>query len=388
MKNKIKSYQKAFGLKAAQGVEITPEILAKINVFALRELTAEEIFVRKYLMAHNAVDRDRERFPELLLDDFARTLPGKSLLSGHDRWTLPLGLFFDAASEEMSPDQFQSITSEEAKLPDGVKTVKVLFGWIYLLKSDFNTPIIENIDAGIYRHASIGFRASDLIAIKGPFEQILYWEYVAPGEALEGSIVWLGAQPGATAQKKHGGSDPGSHTTEHDDIEEPTEKGEKAPMKELMKLLARLFPGKLFTEDGLTDELKTAVEDHAKAHAAAEVEKAVKPLNEKIAELTPLAADGKAFRDDLVSKYVANKAKLGEVAETPEAQDKVKAVVAAYPMDFLRAEVDSLEKRVAEKFPAEQQLAGDERRDKSKDTGEGDWKKKNPLVPNEEKEAK
>jgi hypothetical protein len=153
-------------------------------------------------MAHNAVDRDKERFSEPLLDDFARTLPGKSLLNGHDRYTLPMGLFFDAFTEELTPEQFKALTGEEARLPEGVTMVKVLWGWVYMLKAEFNASTTANIDAGIYRHASIGFRATDITPVKGPYDNILYWEYVPPGEALEGSIVWLGAQPGATAQKR------------------------------------------------------------------------------------------------------------------------------------------------------------------------------------------
>jgi hypothetical protein len=33
-----------------------------------------------------------------------------------------------------------------------------------MLKAQFNEEMIANIDAGIYRHASIGFHASDLVA--------------------------------------------------------------------------------------------------------------------------------------------------------------------------------------------------------------------------------
>ncbi len=198
----MKNAKKTFDLKvAAQGAEVTPEILAKVNKFALRELTADEIFVRKYLMAHNAVDRDNERFSEALLDDFTKTFPGKSFMVSHDRTTLAKGLFFNSLTEEMTPDQFTALTGEKARLPNGRPIVKVVWGWIYMLKAQFNEELISNIDAGIYRHASIGFRANDIAPVKGQFDQILYWEYSPPGEALEGSIVWLGAQPGATAQK-------------------------------------------------------------------------------------------------------------------------------------------------------------------------------------------
>ena len=40
MKDKI--FHKSFGLTAAAGGEVTPEILAGINSFALKPLTAEE----------------------------------------------------------------------------------------------------------------------------------------------------------------------------------------------------------------------------------------------------------------------------------------------------------------------------------------------------------
>jgi hypothetical protein len=385
--NKADTQQKTFDLKAASGVEVTPDILAKINKYALRELTVEEIFVRKYLMAHNAVDRDNERFAEALLDDFARTMPGKSLLNGHDRYTLPLGLFFDAATEEMTPEQFTTITGEEARLPEGIQTVKVLYGWIYMLKSDFNTPMTANIDAGIYRHASIGFRASDLKPVKGQFDNILFWEYVPPGEALEGSIVWLGAQPGATAQKKHGGAEgPASHKQPHnEDIDQvdPPDKpeddiktqGGTKKMKTLIEKLKMLFPKRQFSEENVADEIKTLIDEKDADITAKEA---------RIVELSPLAADGKAYRDGLVTQYVAQKAKLGEVAETPEAQEKVKAVAAAYPIDFLKSEVEALEKRVAEKFPDKPQTKGDKRQDKSGDGESADWKKKNPIVPDDE----
>lgn len=172
--------------------------LEKINRFALMPLSPGEIFTARFLLAHNAIDRDNERFPEVLLDDFAKTLPGKSLLDGHNRQKLPLGLFFDAVTEVMKPEQFKALTNEAANLPDNIQTVKTLWGWVYMVRSEVMAEVIRNITAGIYRHVSIGFRASDIKSVKGQFDNILFWEYVSPGEALEGSIVWLGAQPGAT----------------------------------------------------------------------------------------------------------------------------------------------------------------------------------------------
>jgi hypothetical protein len=177
--------------------KIDSEQMRKINTYALKDLSPDDVYIRQFLLAHNAVDRDQERFSENLLEDFRRTLPGKSVLQSHLRQELPKGLFFDAATDKISPEGFKLLTGEEARLPENIQTVKVLFGWVYFLKSSFNDELISLIDGGIIRFVSIGFHASDLIEVENHHGDLLYREYVPPGEALEGSIVWLGAQPGA-----------------------------------------------------------------------------------------------------------------------------------------------------------------------------------------------
>jgi hypothetical protein len=382
---------KQLDIKAVAGVEVTPEILATINTFALTPLTAEKVYVRKFLLAHNCVDRDRERFPENLLDDFASTLPGKGFLVGHQRREPGKGLFFQASTADMTPEEFKALTGEDPRLGEGITTVKVVWAWMYMLNNQYNEETIVNIDAGIYRHVSIGFRASDLIAVKGPYDQILYWEYVAPGEALEGSLVWLGAQPGATAQKRAGESE--SEEPEEDNyIDKKPEGG--LIMKGLLKLLAKLFPGKSFSEEGLVDEIKEAFDemkqkakqalDEVKTALTAKTQE-LEASQAKVKELTPLATDGRAYRDGLISDYVAAKAKLGEVAETPEAQDAVKTVAAGYPIDFLKSEVKHLQTRVEEKFPDKSELGGGkEGEDARAEKGAPAGSKNNDLVPDED----
>ncbi len=353
-----KQFQKQFGVigsKSVSGAEITAAMLAKINRFALKELTGEEVYVRKCLLAHSAVDRDNERFPEPLLDNFAETLPGKSLLFGHDRRTyLPLGLFFDASTEVMSADQFKTLTGEDPRLPDGMTEVKVLWGWYYIVKTPSSEDMISNIEAGVYRHFSIGFAAADLRAVKkeinGP---VLYWEYVGPGEALEGSLVWLGAQPGATSQK-------GLKNQEHHTQEEQTMKG-------LIMLLAAM---------GVKALSDTATEEQV----AAGVKALIAEKDAQIKALEKDAEEGKAYRNDLVTQYVTAKAKLGEVTEKAEDQNQLKSVAAGYPLDFLKGEIKHLQARVDAKFPAEHQTKGsDGEEQRQKDASD------NPLIPKAEK---
>lgn len=377
-------HQKQLSIKAVSAVEVTPDVLATINKFSIAALTAEEIFVSKYLMAHNCVDRDRERFPDDLLVEFAATFPGKSFLIGHSRGGPGKGLFFQASTEDMTVEQFKALTGEDARLPDGTTTVRVLWTWQYMLNNQYNEETILNTKAGIYRHVSIGFKASDLIAVKGQFDQILYYEYVGPGEALEGSLVWLGAQPGATAQKAVGEDDDLPEDIGGDDINDGTKTkgGSEMDLKTFLALCKKIFKGKSFTEDSFEDDMKFALGEYV----AAEVKTATTPLEAKIAELTPLAAkaaelaplaeEGKAYRSSLCELYAGQKQKIGDIDDKPESLVKAKEIATGFSLEFLKAEIAVLGKRVEEKFPAGSELGGGDDAGEKRDQG---GKKKNAL---------
>ena len=389
-------FKKTFSVTSFKGAEIDDEQLAKINSYALVELKQEDVFARKMLLAHNAIDRDNERFPEDLLEDYAKTLPGKSALFGHRRPDPGEGLFFDAYTETMSPEEFKELTGEKATLPEEVTEVKVLWSWFYMMTIEENKKTIANIDGGIYRHVSIGFRAADIISVKkdqnGP---VLYWEYVGPGEALEGSLVWLGAQNGATIQKsvlineelekklkelddKKSQTDD-SITNKSIKHKSAKEKEDIEKMNELLKKLSAMC-GKAVTEETASEAVKAVLAGKDTEIETLKTEKS--DLETKNTDLKSLAEDGKAYRDELVSTYVTSKAKLGEVKETPEDQEVLKTVVETYPVAFLKSEVAHLEERVAKEFPEAGLKSGeiDDTRDDGKE-------KKNPLVP-ETKETK
>lgn len=351
----------ASGIKGAgAGVEITAEILGKINRYALTPLTSDEVYVRRKILAHNGVDRDRERFHEALLDDFATTLPGKSTLYAHDRGKfLPLGLYFDAITEEISLEQFKQLTGEDPRLPAGLAGVKVLWAWYYVIKTPEVESVLKNIEGGTYRHWSIGFCAKSLISVKGPYDETLYWEYQGPGEATEGSLVWLGAQQGATSQKdaKAGlGPDENEHQ-------------QRGKGMNLLKALLGALLGKSFgdtvTEEALVAEVKSVL---------AGKDAQIATLQTEAVGLKALADIGKAHMDAQAADYTRMKALLGECAESAEAAATMQGYAATMPPEVLFSEVKALQKRVNEKFPSEGQLEGDLRRDKS---GSED----NPLIP-------
>ncbi len=358
-----KSLSVSIGVKSAMfGAEITPEVIAKINSYALSDLSAEKVYVRKFLLAHNLVDRDRERFSEELLDDFAITLPGKSFLFAHDRHNyLPIGLFFDAETEEMSPEQFKALTNEEPRLPDNIVNVKVLWAWYYIIKEAGYDDTIKNLEGGTYRHASIGFSASDLAPVKGPYDQTLFWEYAAPGEATEGSLVWLGAQNGATSQKSF------KENHKHD--------GGTNNMKKLFASIGKIL-GKAFTE---TTPEETVI---------AEIESVISEKDAKISDLEKQITDSKglieiaeAHQKDLIDNYTRMRVCLEECEDTDEAKTAMGNMAKGMPYSFLKGEVDNLTKRMEKQFPDQGQLNGDTRRDKTADSGDGKDTEDNPLIP-------
>lgn len=357
----MKLGKKQLAIKAlGAGAEITAEQLAKINGYARVELSGDTVYVRKFLLAHNAIDRDRERFSEALLDDFARTLPGKGLLWGH-QWGPPgKGLFFDASTEEMTAEQFKALTDETPNLPEGINMVKVLWGWAYLLKIAENEGVIANLDGGVYRHVSIGFKAENYSHVTDQHGNIVFDEYQPKGEALEGSLVWLGAQPGATAQKALDIDDSPDNTSA------PTDKGGSTPMKWLKAIAAKLGKPEL-TEETAGDAIAAALD----------------AKDAKISELTTKAADGEAYRKGLVDDCLKFGRLLKEMPDDEEGAQKKAAFIGTWPIEEVKSLRDSLETRARTAFPSEFQIPGSDTaagQDGKTAPASDDTKKKYALV--------
>lgn len=188
------------GWRLAPGDLDGPEAaLTLINArFALQPVALEDVELRRMALANDALDRTHERFSVAFLERLAATLPGKPVLAHHDKSAWPLGRFFAAYL---------------ARDADG--TTWLMARW-YLLKTVENAALRRQIDAGIFAHVSIGFRGGELTCdlCGQPFwSDCPHWpgqEVVCDGasractmtwedprgtaEAVEGSLVWLGAQ--------------------------------------------------------------------------------------------------------------------------------------------------------------------------------------------------
>jgi len=190
--------------------KLTPSYsdLEIIQAFALagEPIDPDDLFIGRMSLANDQYDRSHERFPESYLLQFARTMPGKSVMTGHDYSRDPAGRIFKA---------------EVATHMAGGTLGKELVTSYYLLKSD---PLAAKVRAGIAKDVSIGFnpdlRLCDLCekdydgwmkgeddacphvagkAYEDALARVTYGGNVEKVEGLEGSFVWLGCQYGAQA---------------------------------------------------------------------------------------------------------------------------------------------------------------------------------------------
>lgn len=212
-----KQFESARTLKSVK--ELSESDWSKIKALMPNpdEFNKDDIQVFTMNLANNQVDRDGERFSEEVLNSFAKTLPEKSFLIGH-QWGPPgKGLFYDAA----------------IKTIDGVQWLQ---GKFYVLKK-YSESLIDHINAGIYKFVSIGFRAPAIKRIPADDDpsSTAYWEYRNKdddeAEALEGSLVWLGAQYNAQVIKS---LDPTLYKALKESIKKELENNEGKTMKNLV----------------------------------------------------------------------------------------------------------------------------------------------------------
>lgn len=203
-------WRKSFDVQIRK-VTPTAADLHAINTggMSVEPVTAEDIYCGTMALCNNQYDRSFERFPMEYLKRFADTMPGKSVMTGHDYRTLPVGRFYDSEIHKSAGDRLDLYTS------------------YYMMGDD---PLVPKIKAGIIKHVSIGFEPDKRICdidgkdydgwwyasddeeddvcyhIAGRSYKVDGKEVVATVtyggdeskvEGVEGSFVWLGCQHGA-----------------------------------------------------------------------------------------------------------------------------------------------------------------------------------------------
>lgn len=353
--------QKIYSIKGlSSGKELTDAQLIKINSYAVVPLTKDQVHYAQLLMAHNGIDRDRERFNEEGLEDFARTLPGKGFfVEGHPGgWTghggPGEGLFFDARVVQMSPAEFKAKTLEDIELPDGVLMVSCLMADAYVLVLDSNSDTRAKMNAGIIRFSSIGFKAP-YYSITDDHGNHIYGEYRSKGEALEGSLVWLGAQPGAGVMKSAGSPKTATGSVEEQPNHDKAKGDLPAMEKQLLILGTRL--GKTFTVDTLADSILALV---------GEKDASIKTLTDQVATLTPDAADGKAFRKGLIEDLIKASVLLGEMKSDEASQKAEETYYMTVPIERLKTLSGKAMTQARKQFPDKYELPAGDQQDREK----------------------
>lgn len=163
------------------------------------EIAAEDVLVVNALLAHTRVDRSHEKFSKAYLDRFAETLPGKSFLIGHNYDLKPDGRWIDAEVRAVGAD-YELHTKFYVKAKSD-------------LAEDLRLGIAKDVSIGFVpdqllcdlcgKDFNLGYRSADGCqhergqAYDGEQCTLTYSGDTQRVEALEGSLVWLGCQPGA-----------------------------------------------------------------------------------------------------------------------------------------------------------------------------------------------
>jgi hypothetical protein len=388
-------------IRGAAGLPTDAELaILREEAYAGPDLEPDEVRTRQMLLCHDQYDRTCERFPLPYLEQFARTIPGKSLLGGHDTSQLPLGRFFQGGvvtRKEPFP-VLQKAVAVESVPGFAVRETQVRYlqaGFYYPRQDVMGERLEAGIRTGVYRAVSIGFRYDDLlcdVCEKSYFSDCPHWigEMTADGvlvtgtytgdvskvEALEGSIVFLGAQPGARILK-------GLALAGELDVREVgrTPWGLDAAQVKTGEVLARrygsartLWPAVQPARDaggtGMSDEQKqqTQVDElrakletaaaTAEAHTARiaalerDLETATSERDQARAELAaaqPWIQAGKDVLADLTERYLREARALGESEQ--QAQIVIEALTRKVDYAGLRELCEHQHRRLCDRFP-------------------------------------
>lgn len=226
--------------------------MALINQFALTELAPEDVFTFKAVLCDNKLDRQHERFNLKALQELQALFLGKTVIKDHHH----------SADNQVARIYNTELKSSATELTAGAEPYTQLVAHCYMLKTASNADLIAEIQGGIKKEGSVGFRASGAIcSICGTDNVKSYCKHY-PGrsydkeggltlctftltgasDAYEFSLVAVPAQPAAGACKSY----TGQTVYEKDDTPEPapvpTEDTEKE--KEL-ELKTRLIESRL-----------------------------------------------------------------------------------------------------------------------------------------------
>lgn len=225
--------------------------MALINQFALTELAAEDVFTFKAVLCDNKLDRQHERFNLKALQELQALFLGKTVIKDHQH----------SADNQVARIYNTELKSSATELTAGAEPYTQLVAHCYMLKTASNADLIAEIQGGIKKEGSVGFRASGAICSicgtdnvksyckhypgrsyeKEGGQTLCTFTLTGASDAYEFSLVAVPAQPAAGACKSY----TGQTVYEKDDTPEPVPVPEDTEKEKELELKARYIESRL-----------------------------------------------------------------------------------------------------------------------------------------------
>lgn len=184
--------------------------LAQINRLSRRELRAEEVYTFSIRLCDNEIDRDGERFSEETLRDLAPMFVGRSGVFDHC-WS---------AKGQTARIYDAEVCCESGRLTAAGDVYCYLKGKAYMLRTEKNRDLIEEIEAGIKKEVSVGCSVREAVCSicgapagtcsheRGAYYdgKLCFTELCGAQDAYEWSFVAVPAQRNAGVMKHFGGA--------------------------------------------------------------------------------------------------------------------------------------------------------------------------------------
>ena len=189
----------------------TREELEQINRFAKAELRPERVYTFSVRLCDNEVDRDYERFDGAALERLGELFLGKSGIFDH-QWS---------ARGQTARIFRTEVVDEPARKTAAGDAYRWLKAHAYLLRTEKNAELIEEIEGGIKKEVSVGCSVGRSVCSvcgasagtcahrKGETYdgKLCFVELKEPKDAYEWSFVAVPAQPMAGVVKRFGNED-------------------------------------------------------------------------------------------------------------------------------------------------------------------------------------
>lgn len=224
----------------------TDDDLALINQFTMRELSADEVFIFKAVLCDNKLDRQYESFTVKALQELQALFLGKTVIKDHMR----------TADNQVARIYKTELQTSATELGAAGEPYTQLVAHCYMLHNDANAALIADIQGGIKKEGSVGFRASGAVCSvcgtdnvqsycnhwpgrtykKDTGDTLCTFSLTGASDAYEFSLVAVPAQRAAGVSKSYTGQ-----TVWADDLTEPDlTPAQDDDAEKALKLRARL----------------------------------------------------------------------------------------------------------------------------------------------------